>query len=897
MCLFLGTRLLISHLMKFPSSIWRTLAFALVAAPVLFFALSQGSYVSDGQPEKVAQLPGPSPDFYPQDAARRVDPNTGDVPYERIWDAWQQMRADGRIPDAAQRGPRSSAEYSWEVINDGWPNLAITRLIYDPFDTQIWYFCTGEGWFNADGVRGLGLWKSEDGGATWNHLDSTNNGTFYWCQDMAIHPITRDLYVATRSGLQRSSDGGTTWEKVLGAGTAAGRNSICDIEFAADGTVFASIGIFEEDGLYRSSTGDEGSWEKLTNGIPGSGVHRIEFATAPSDADVLYAIPTENSSDRHIQGIYKTEDGGDSWFQVALPGGEKSKLARSQGWYDLTIKVDPNNPDVVVAGGLDIWRSRDGGDSWQQLTAGRPGDLLTRYMHVDQHEIVFHGSDTVYFGNDGGIFKCDNFTDDNPIIYNRNLGYNVTQFYAVDQSPIPGDQLVIGGTQDNGSKMSLTDGLSEFKDLSGADGSFCNINHQDPSIFYTSKQYDPVYRFTNGGFELPDTLNNDDLDNSNLRFINAIEMDATDPDIVYQASNRGVQRLEMASSDSARWVKASKNTGTISALGVTDERPHTVYVGRISSSGSVFRLDSAHVSDDLTDLVDLDPNNELPSVSFFQTLTTTCVAVDPSDAAHVVVTYGNFGVRSVFETRNALDPAPSWQEIEGDLPDIPVNWALVHPNNPDVIYLATDMGIFYTNQVNGTSTEWLPCTKFPFTRTDMLRVREADLRVVVGTHGRGIWQGTLDASGTGDNDIEWEERGPINVGGRTRTIVVDPNDPTGETVWAGSVSGGLWKTRTINALSAEAPVANLIDWDVFPNPFRSQISIRISLDRAAEGELRIFDLQGREVAHLGQFRAPDGQINTSWTPSTGLQQGVYLLSWQDSNGNQQVRRLVFSPQG
>ena len=179
----------------------------------------------------------------------------------------------------------------------------------------------------------------------------------------------------------------------------------------------------------------------------------------------------------------------------------------------------------------------------------------------------------------------------------------------------------------------------------------------------------------------------------------------------------------------------------------------------------------------------------------------------------------------------------------------------------------------------------------------MLRVREADLRVVVGTHGRGIWQGTLDASGTGDNDIEWEERGPINVGGRTRTIVVDPNDPTGETVWAGSVSGGLWKTRTINALSAEAPVANLIDWDVFPNPFRSQISIRISLDRAAEGELRIFDLQGREVAHLGQFRAPDGQINTSWTPSTGLQQGVYLLSWQDSNGNQQVRRLVFSPQG
>lgn len=721
---------------------------------------------------------------------RKSDPKTGKIPVDGRWKAYQQLKTQGKISHHSTKTTNEPIRM-WKPVDDFFNTLSITKLTYEPNNTNIFYFCTGEGWFNADAVQGAGVWKSLDGGTIWNQLPATDTSIFYWCQDIAVHPVTGYIYVATQSdGLQRSKDGGTSWNKVLGSGYGSSKNTICDIEFTANGGIFATIGIFETDGMYYSESGDTGTWKKLTNGFPATDIYRIEMATALSNDSVAYAIPISTGADNYeIKGVYKTIDKGNTWVTVSDPGGKK-QLSAAQGWYDLTIAVDPNNENVVVTGGLNLWKTIDGGNTWKQLTIGKD-TVGIQYVHVDQHEIVFQSSDTVYFGNDGGIWKCDNFTDSIPFFYNRNFTYNVTQYYATAIHPEPGNYTIMGGTQDNGSAMSTGSGISDFHKLTGADGSFCAFNHKNGNVMFTTKQEKPMYRFSSGGFGKYDTITNPYIANSNTLFINPMEIDPFDPEIIYQASNRGLWRLSNASTaDSNAWVKACKNIGIISAIGISKSKPNTVFLGK-NNGGNIYRIDGANLTDENYTAINCDPKNLLPDAY------ASCIYVDPDNVNHLIVTFTNYGVQSIFESKNATDSIADWQLVEGDLPDIPVNWALLHPVNKTVCYIATDIGVLYTKQLNGNNTVWLPSINgLANVRTDMIRIRTSDYTVVAATHGRGLFTGKLDTAGT-NYEITWTERGPANVGGRTRTIMVDPNDPTKTNVWAASVSGGLWKTSNI----------------------------------------------------------------------------------------------------
>ncbi|MBN4066029.1 hypothetical protein JYT51_01695, partial [Candidatus Amoebophilus asiaticus] len=708
---------------------------------------------------------------------KKADPKTGKIPLDGRWKAYKQLKAEGKIQSSKYKTGNEPIR-QWYPIDDYFNTLSITRIAYDPNNTKTFYFCTGEGWWNADAVQGAGVWKSTDGGETWNQITSTDTSIFYQCQDMKVHPMTSDIYVATRrGGLQRSGDGGNTWVMVLGKGQGSLVNSSADIEFTQNGGIFVTMGFGynesftqnESDGIYYSDNGDSGTFSKQTNGFPTSQISRIELATAPSNDSIAYAIPL-NYVDDSIQGVYKTTDKGNTWFEVAKPGGDR-QLARVQGWYDLTIAVDPNDENVVVAGGLNLWKSLDGGNSWIKLSHGSHRDTIGfQYVHVDQHEIMFISSDTVYFGNDGGIWKCDNFTDSVPVLYDRNFTYNVTQYYAGAIHGDSGNYTIIGGTQDNGSSMATGNGISDFQKLTGADGSFCAINHLNGNIMYTTTQYRRMYRFTEGGFGKYDTITNPNITNFNTLFINPMEIDPNDPEIIYQPTKRGLWRMKNASTaDTSGWEKACKNWSTLSAIGISKSQPNTVFLGR-SGGGNIYRIENADSTDATYTPIDCDPDQNLPSAYC------SCVYVDINDVNHVIVTYSNYGEKSIFESKNATDASPSWQNVEGDLPDIPVNWALLHPVNPEVCYVATEMGVFYTKKLDGDSTVWLPSNQgLANVRTDMIKMRMSDFAVLAATHGRGLFTGRIDTSAT-SYEIIWTERGPANVGGRTRTIMVDPND-------------------------------------------------------------------------------------------------------------------------
>lgn len=820
---------------------------------------------------------------------RTADPVSGNIPSGAL------MRAFYSLKDKGFYQPHNSVlktteETGWQQVNDFFPSLAVTRITYDPSNTQIFYFCTGEGWFNADAVKGAGVFKSIDGGATWAQLASTANSNFDYCQDIVVHPTNGDVYVATReSGLMRSQDGGESWEKVLGVSLGATRNSVCDIELTSSGEIFAAIGIFETDGIYYSASGDAGTFVKQTTGLPASGFFRIEMATAPSDENVAYSIFC-NSSDYRVKGIYKTTDKGATWEEINRPE-DNYEFAARQAWYDLSLAVDPNNANVVAMGGLHLWRSRNAGDTWERMTTGGLDSVLIRFMHVDQHEITFRNSDEVYFGNDGGIYRTTNFTADQPFIYDRNYGYNVTQFYSVAVHPTEGISQLMGGTQDNGTPYTYDSGNAPFKMVSGGDGAFTAYDHEKPEVFYTASQLKRLFRFNNGGFELPDTITNPNLEDYNTLFINPFDIDASDPEVIYQCSNIGLMRLKNASTaDTGQWLKCVNLNGVLSAIASSPAAPGSLFIGKSSASGDIYRLDDCYNSDATVVPFNLDPFDSLPDAGFLSTVYCSSIVVDVHDANHVIVTYSNYNVKSVWESFNAMAFEPTWHCIEGNLPDIPVYWSAIHPDFPNIVYLATELGVFYTNNVNGYSTVWIPCIDFPIVRTDMLRIKYSENILVAATHGRGLWQAKLLIN-VPINNLRWEERGPNNFGGRTRTIMIDPNDPSGKTVWAGSVGGGLWKTTNIDAVPIVQPdIVESISLQVYPNPAADYINLHVTFAQPSNSTISLLDMQGNSIADIPSIKGTAEQT-IRWNIPANLGAGNYFIMVR-SGQQKMVKKII-----
>jgi hypothetical protein len=251
-----------------------------------------------------------------------------------------------------------------------------------------------------------------DGGNTWKLLASTAAGGFNRCSALSINPANGHVFVSTLdNGVNRSADGGATWVKVLGAGVAGGATNGNWRVQQVGNVIYAAI----SSNVYKStSNGDPGSWTGLAtanNGFP-TGLSRIEMAVAPSDANIIYLVGNQGGVG---SAVYKTTDGGVTWR--ATPrlswrdgGGAASAtdFTRGQAWYDLSLAVSPTNPNVVYVGGVDLFRTMDGGTSWTQASSwtgtGYP------YVHADHHGFIFEpGNGTVgYVGCDGGLFRVTN---------------------------------------------------------------------------------------------------------------------------------------------------------------------------------------------------------------------------------------------------------------------------------------------------------------------------------------------------------------------------------------------------------------------------------------------------------------------------------------------------------
>ncbi|KAA3621913.1 MAG: T9SS C-terminal target domain-containing protein [Bacteroidetes bacterium] len=602
----------------------------------------------------------------------------------------------------------------WTKINDLFENMAITSIVQDPSDPDIIYFGTGEGYWNQDAVAGLGIWQSLDGGDTWDVLPFTlGNSNFAWVNKVLV-AANGDIYAATSTGgVQFSDDGGTSFSKILGNGIdGCITDRADDIEIASNGDIYAGM---RNDGIFKRASGAS-NFGKQTTGLPTSGYGRVEITSAPSDAQTVYVAfaDTTSANSGGCLGVFQSTNGGTNWNTKTVPGS-----IGTQCWYDFIMAVDPNDDSRVWLGGVRLFVSDNDGDDWTQAN----------YDHVDHHAIVYRpgDSDEMILGNDGGVERSTNGSAGTPSFTPKNDGYNVTQFYSVAMHPTSGSNEMLGGTQDNATPVFSASGIgSTTCVLCCCDGGWAHIDQDDPSIQIASTQ-DGSFNLSTGGSG--GAFNNIVPADADARFFITPSDYDSDANMFYFSD--AVDTFGRVSDIGGTNVLTFQpvpafNNARVSAFEMSSATDDRVFMGL--SNGMIFQIDDADMPGGITAT-----NLNAPAVGF-----TSSIDVEPGNDMHIIITYSNYGVQSIWET---TDGGTIWRNVEGNIPDMPIRWVMFHPFDPEQALVATELGVWTCADLTVTNPDWQPTNGFGLAnvRVDMLAYRSSDHTIAAATHGRGMY--------------------------------------------------------------------------------------------------------------------------------------------------------------
>ena len=627
---------------------------------------------------------------------------------------------------------------------------------------QVWYYGTGETRANSANLPGDGIFKSTDRGLSWSRLASTVKNTPQSRDQMfdyvhrivvdASNPNEDEVYAACYGGIARSTDGGKSWEEVLGG--FSNRATYTDVAITSTGVLYATLSKDgrNEEGIYRSVNGVD--WVNITPADFPQNYARIVLAIAPSNEDIVYFFGRTNGTPQngHSLWVYDHNDGNGALWENRSDG----MLFNTETYnnYCQAIAVKPDNEDVVYLGQVRIQRTTDGFRDSNNIRNQNAGG-----QHADQHAYAFFPSDPdkMIAGHDGGVSICYDNSAELMRWEFRNRGYGTSQFYSIAVDPTtPGNPVVIGGTQDNGSwRLNGEEGLEDGRRVFGADGGYAAI--ADGGVdHYTSYQNGVIFRsqYNESGVRTR-WARVDPVGGDSYMFIHPYTLDRADTKIMYLPEGRTLWKnsdlTEIALDNrnqkkTLNWEKLRDpilptGQGNISAVATSLRNPaHVLYFG--TTSGFVYRLNNpGEEGSELTEIT----SEEMP------TGRVNCIVVDPDDGNRLMLTFSNYNVQSIFLSE---DGGASWEPVSGNLEEQEngrgngpsVSWLAMYPIDNARIYLAgTTTGLYSTTLLDGMNTVWQQegASTLGNVVVDMIAVRDSDGYVAVGTHGRGIFTGNL----------------------------------------------------------------------------------------------------------------------------------------------------------
>ena len=601
---------------------------------------------------------------------------------------------------------------SWTCQSDNMPVISVTTIdICDSFP-QILYAGTGEGFHNYDAIIGDGIFKTMDGGSSWLQLPSTiSDIRFRYVNRIVVHPQHADtLLAATNYGLYRTYDGGETWDEVFRNGDRVQQIIANPLNFKS---LLITVNGVNGRGIYKSTNLFD-SWQYQSEEINNYG--RIEIAISSTDTNYVYASVNDEPP-----AFYQSTDAGINWTNL----GTSTDWFRSQGWYNNTVLVHPFDPSIVFLGGVDLYKIvvANQAASVTQISHWYGGNGLP-YVHADQHFLVSLPQSDSNFAliaaNDGGI----HYSPDGGVTWNeKNNGYNVTQFYDADRSPL--ENQFIGGTQDNGTQLSRINPASDSKwdKVIGGDGFDCIWDKTDPAVVYGTLYSSRVLRSRSGGEEFIEVMNG--LPESVI-FHTPLETDPYNNNKLFTLSKENNEYKVFVTYDQAdSWQSVNADLG-----GSNSYAQYVKIAVSMKDSNIVWAASSSNHINVSTDGGQNFSIVSRPNGSPDARL--TGLATSPQDSATAFALFGVSGYGKIFRTQ---DLGQNWENITNDLPNIPVHCALVMPYDSSEIWLGTDIGLFIS-QDEGQSWQFandgLPAVS-------IRRLKIVGKEIVAATHGRGIW--------------------------------------------------------------------------------------------------------------------------------------------------------------
>jgi photosystem II stability/assembly factor-like uncharacterized protein len=625
-------------------------------------------------------------------------------------------------------------------------------------------------------------------------------------------------------GLFKSVNSGDSWSKLELAEAIPN-----DIEIGADNAVWVAT--------TNNSFGDEaGEIFSSTDGTTFALKHKVadglrtQIAVSRTNASLLYVLVGTSSAPVEI--IY-TDDAFATTTSVSLPndadnGIPADDFTRGQAFYDLMIEVDPNNDNVAYVGGIDLFKTTDSGGTWEQISKwsnnNNLASLNVSQVHADQHALTFlnNSSSIMMFSNDGGVYYSN---DAGANITSRSKNYNTLQFYkgAIGQE-VGANEKLLAGAQDNGSQLinNASAGINSANKVTGGDGAYCFID-KDNEYMITSYVYNNFYYLN---YATGAQVYSIDSDSDSGDFINPSALDSNTNNLYTNGSSGTtyqINRYSLASTSATKYILSDAlldAAPTVFKPLASTFFHKNVMVG--TENGKLFTIKFNDSSATWTEITGANFVGSISSIALGDT------------EQEIYITFYNYGVSSVFYSSNG---GASWQDKEGDFPDISIRAIMANPLNSNEVIIGTDLGVWGTDNFSDASPNWMQAYNgmkdVPVHSFDL---RTADNTVLAATHGRGLFTGqfTSEPSTLSIDNIEFDEA-----------------------------------------------------FSVYPTVSKGNITV-FAKSSLGKVKMNIFDISGRQV-HNEDL---DFGLQEKQKVSLNLNSGIYFVNLIDGNGKKSSKKIV-----